>query len=583
MPTINPAFVPTKAPGTLFSALTGGDISLNIRWLMATDPAFYEVLNRPIADLAIRQLVIAKAVDTTQLRLGYQALFPFVVQPRISSNTTEIDVPIGWIWDICLSMPKKWENCRLAKIKRISGTNGTTDGYTGKLRLIFTGNIENSTTEVSLFYVDYTIDDNLTYQPQRLIAVTEAEETSAINSSEVGTICGFILFKTLDVTDDTVMSFLDVVAPPTDVTDGNSDGYFDNPAIYELSDTVAGGPSVTEDFSTTSFSHGTGLLTDSAVNPIPSIDSDVQSWITTFNYPFDSTATRLSSDNIEIPAGLFREFNLTVPAGDQPTGDTSGTFYPVWINRIEHIGTGSQLRFFFATYNVTDTASDGSPSTTLVEFASLDLSESYSDGDVVEIVPIANLQSIDSSSEDFEQHFGRGHVVLSSVWDGTTDVISDFFNELSAIVTTPQDTSFPQASTRLSSFGLSRIPKYVPTIGQSRALLGSTSRRVSKIYPSYDNRYITEQDQGLGDTIDLDNNVSVTPNDAIDRYGYSGSLAHKIIRLVIDADAIGNDPDFYEVQVLPRLRILLGRDPVFGDQWFNGTRVLFFSGDVWIG
>lgn len=582
MPTLNPAFIPTKSPGTLFSALTGGDTSLDIRWLVATDPVYYEVLNRPLADLAIRQLVIAKAVDTVELRLGYQALFPFVVQPRISSSTTEVDVPIGLIWDICLSMPQKWENCRLAKIKRISGTNGVTNGYSGKLRFIFTANVEDSTTEVALFYADYTIDSDLTYQPQRLISVTTEEESSAINASEIDTICGFIIFKTLDVSDDTVQSFLDVVEPPTDVTDGNSDGYFDSPAIYELSDTVAGGSNVTDDYSTSALSHGTGILTDSAINSIPNIDSDIQSWITTFNYPYDVTATRTSVDNITIPSGLFREFNLTAPAGDQPSGDTSGTYYPVWVSRIEKTGTDNLLRFYFATYNVTDTASGGSPSTSLVEFASLDLSESYSDGDVVDIIPITNLQDISSSSENFEQHFGRGHVVLSSVWDGTTSVISDFFDAFSSIVTTPVDTSFTQSATRISSFGLSRIPKYVPTIGQSRALLGSTSRRATQIYPSYDNRYITEQDQGLGDAIDLDNNAGITANTAIDRYGYTGSLAHRIVKLVIDASAIGSDPNFYTTHVLPRLRLLFGRDPVFGDMWFNGSRIMCYTGDVWI-
>ena len=133
--------VPTKTPGTLFSSLTTDD-TLNIRWLVSADPVMYEVLNRPIADVALRQLVIAKAVDTLQLRLGHQVLFPYVVQPRLSSNVTEVDVPIGLIWDIHASLPKKWEKLRLAKIKRLSGANSDTDGYTGTLRLIFTANIQ---------------------------------------------------------------------------------------------------------------------------------------------------------------------------------------------------------------------------------------------------------------------------------------------------------------------------------------------------------------------------------------------------------------------------------------------------------
>ena len=86
--------VPTKSPGTLFTALTGGDDTLNIRWLVATDPAMYEVLNRPIADVVVRQLVLAKAVDNLQIRLGHQTLFPYLVQPKISYGTTEVDIPI---------------------------------------------------------------------------------------------------------------------------------------------------------------------------------------------------------------------------------------------------------------------------------------------------------------------------------------------------------------------------------------------------------------------------------------------------------------------------------------------------------
>lgn len=108
--------IPTKAPGTLFSALTGGDPNLTIRWLVAADPVFFEVLNRPIADVVVRQLVLAKALDNLQVKLGHQALFPYVVQPKIASGTEVVDVPLGLIWDMHASLPKKWERLRLAKI-----------------------------------------------------------------------------------------------------------------------------------------------------------------------------------------------------------------------------------------------------------------------------------------------------------------------------------------------------------------------------------------------------------------------------------------------------------------------------------
>jgi hypothetical protein len=164
----------------------------------------------------------------------------------------------------------------------------------------------------------------------------------------------------------------------------------------------------------------------------------------------------------------------------------------------------------------------------------------------------------------------------------TTDV-ADFFNEFLSLVGTPADTIFPQASTRLSSYGVSRVPKYVPTIGQSRALRGSSSRRTVPLNPGYDNLYVTEADQGIGDQVDLDATTGITPNVAIERYGYTGALGHRIVRLVVDATAVGTNPTFYDVEILPRLTILLGRPPAFGDFWWNGTRIMFFNGDTFQG
>ena len=587
IPTITPSEVPTKAPGTLFSSFTGGDPALNVRWLTAADPAFFEALNRPLADLAVRQLVLAKAVDTLQLSLGKENLFPFLVQPVISSGSSELDVPIKWIWDMHASLPKKWENLRLAKIKRTAGENGTSTagGYTGWVRLIFTANVENSPTEVAIFYADYQIDSDLTYQLLRLGVVDSLEEATVIDPGEIETVAGFLIFRTLDMTESTNQAFFDLVAPPSDTTDSDSDGFFDNPAVYEIVDTIAGGSTVTDDFATTVLSHGTGLLTDSAWAAIPQLDSDIQSWIISFNYPYDSTANRTSVDNIVIPNGLFREFDITVPAGDNPTGDTSGTFFPAWVTRIERIGTGSnQLRFFFATFNVTDTATGGTPSTVPVEFASLDLQRSFVSGEIAEIVPIDNLQLVvGNDSLEFEQHFGRGHVVLSSLWDKTTSEVDDFFDAFDLIVDSPPDTDFSQSSTRLSSYGISRVPKYIPTIGQSDALSGSTARLTAPVHPNDDNRYVMEADQGLGNTVDLEAAAGITPNTAIDRFGFTGALTHRIVKLIVAADTLGDDPTTYNEEVLPRLRLLLGRDPQFGDWWYNGTRMMFFNGDSWQG
>lgn len=574
--------VPTTSPGNLFSTFTT-DTTLNIRWLVATDPVMFEVLNRPIADVALRQLILAKSVDTLQVQLGHQTLYPFLVQPKVTSGTSETDVPIGLIWDISVSLPKKWERVRLAKLKRISGYNDTTDGYSGKIRLIFTANVQDSTTEVAIFYADYQIDSDLTYQPTRINIVNDSEESVVINPGEEETVAGFIIFKTLDVNSEQVQAFYDLVEPPTSLTDGNSDGYYDNPSIYEVSDTINGGTAATDDYSTLATSHGTGLLTDSAINSIPQLDSDIQSWLVSFNYPFDASANRASTDGIVIPNGLFREFQITAPAGDQPTGDTSGTYYPVWISRIEKTGTGSQLRFYFATYNVTDSETGGVPSTEAIEFATLDLVNTYTDGQIVEISPIDNLLLQSSSNSEFQQHFGRGHVTLSSLWGGTSSEVADFFDAFDSIANSPADTEYTQSSTRISSFGVSRVPKYVPTVGQSKALLGSTTRRTQPINPSYNNRFICEQDQGVGNQIDLEAQPGITPYVGIDRYAYSGSLAHRFVKLVVDATVLGTDPSFYDNQILPRLRVLFGRDPAFGDFWYNGTRLMFHNGDSWQG
>lgn len=585
IPTITPSKVPSKAPGTLFSSLTGGDTTLNIRWLTALDPAFYEVLNRPLADLTVRQLVLARAVDDLQLAIGKENLYPFLIQPVIATGTVQENIPAKWIWDMSASLPKKWENLRLAKVKRVSGDNSTTSGYTGNLRLIFTANVQGNVNEVAIFSTEYDIDSDLSYQPVRLDVVDATEESNPINPGEAETVAGFLVFRTLDLTDQANIDFFDAVAPPADKTDTDGDGYYDNPAVYELADTVAGGETVTGDFSTSSLSHGTGLLTDSASNPIPELDSDINSWIKSFNYPFDVNANLLSVDNISIPPGLFKEFSITAPAGDEPTGDTSGTFYPVWVNRIERVGTGgTQIRFYFATYNVTDTDAGGAPSTTAVEFATMDLVSSYTENEIVEILPNDNLQlNTSTDSANFTQHFGRGHVVLSSVWDGTTSTIGDFFAAINSIVDSPPDTEFSISATRLSSFGVNRVPKYVPTKGESDALKGSTSRLASPIYPDYDNMYVTEKDQGLGDQVDLEAVSGITPNTSIDRYGYTGALTHKVIKLVVSADTLGDDPNTYNNDILPRLRALLGRDPQFGDFWHNGTRLMFYNGDSWQG
>jgi hypothetical protein len=63
--------------------------------------------------------------------------------------------------------------------------------------------------------------------------------------------------------------------------------------------------------------------------------------------------------------------------------------------------------------------------------------------------------------------------------------------------------------------------------------------------------------------------------------GQTGSLAHRIVTLKINSS---NDTNFtYEDDILPRLKRLLGRDPIFGDEWYDGTVFKKFNGETWLG
>ena len=184
----------------------------------------------------------------------------------------------------------------------------------------------------------------------------------------------------------------------------------------------------------------------------------------------------------------------------------------------------------------------------------------------------------------FNQHFGRGHVVLSSLWGGTSSIVDDFFDAFALVVDGEID--FTLSSTRVGSFAISRTPKYTPTMGQNQAMEGSTSRRIVPIPPSVDNLFVTEQDQGLGDAVDLESGTNINPYNGIDRYGYTGSLCHRIIRLCVDGTKLPTGTDvnaatFYNDEILPRLILLLGRAPQYGDYWYDGTRLFFNSGDQW--
>lgn len=247
MPTISPSLVPTIAPGALFDRFTT-DTSINIRWLVATDPVYFEVLNRPLADLALRQLIIAKTLDQLNLRLGHQALFPYIVQPKVLAGTSLTDVPLSMIWDMHVSLPSKWEKLRLARVKRVSGVStGTDPEHTGKLRLVFTAQQTGSITEVAVFQADMDIDSVLQYQIVRVEIPTTLDETTPIDAGEAETVDGFITFRTLDQSDTISDTFLTAIAPPI-AGPTDSSGEYITPSVYEITDSASGGESEVDDF-----------------------------------------------------------------------------------------------------------------------------------------------------------------------------------------------------------------------------------------------------------------------------------------------------------------------------------------------
>lgn len=576
MPSINAALVPTIPPGSLFNRFIE-DTKLNIRWLTPVDPCYYEVLNRPIVDVVLRQLILAKTVDQISNSMGYLSLFPFVNQPIIENGSQVANIPIRIFWDMHVSLPAKWINVRLARVDRISGSNsgsGSETEYTGTLRFIFSGNEmtdgSESTVETVLFYADYEIDSTLTYQIARVSPANTGilGFSSTLATNEANTIGGSIIFKTADTADADVSAFLEIVPP------GISAQYWV---------TSSSGADTDDDFSRVGMSHGMGLLAASAYNGIVTLESDPLNWIDAFNYPFDLDVDRTSLDGgVVIPQGLFTEFNITAPAGDLPTGETSGTsagqYYPVYISKLER--DGDDLIFTFATYNTTD-----SPGSDPIEFATLTLTRSMTGGQIIAIEPNTELAIIGDDRTGktvaelalWTQHFGRGHVKLSRIWDVSGGQVDALWDSLPEILNGINLVTFSIAHTRISSYAISRVPKFVPTQGQWQALQGTLGS------PSAANKYVTESDEGQGAAIDLEAQSGITANTAISRYGYTGTRVHKSVKLVVDSAKVSSSSTFYDDEILPRLVLLLGREPVFGDEWYNGTRFLKFNGDAWVG
>jgi len=585
MPTVNASLIPTITPGNLFDRFTT-DASLNIRWLTALDPVFFEVLNRPDVDIVVRQLILAKAVDQIELRLSHQSLFPFLVTPKVKTGTEETVLPLSWIWDMHVSLPAKWELLRLMKIKRISGTNiggSAGDAITGKLRLVFSAQQKGSASEVAMFFVDYLIDSVFTYQLNRITIADSAEEPNPIDPGEATTVDGFVTFRTQNLADAAVQDFFKKLAPPDGATDSDSDGIFDVPAVYEMVGTGPGGITTPDDFLEAALDHGTGILVDSAWNAIPDQNANVNSWLEATNFPFRIGASRTAVNGITVPKILFTEMSITAPERDEASDDDTRQNFPVWLSSIERLDDlASSLKITFSTHSI-DPA--GVPKD--VEFGTLTLERSMAPGTVVDIVPSDDLLGrVGTESESFMQGFGSGHVVLSSLWGATTDEVDNFFNSFLAILDVPPLATFTQDAGILSFLSVDRSPRWSPTRDQFSALAGSTARREVPVNPSDDNRYVTEKDDGLGDAIDFRTKPGfpdeLRENPHIEPVGYVGGLVHPIVKLVVDAEGLSADNMDYETHILPRLTCLLGRNPEFSDFWFDGTLLKFFTGNAWI-
>lgn len=574
MPTIDPNLIPTVNPGSLFYVLTSNN-SLAIRWMTQADPHYFDVYNRPVADIAVRQLIIAKSLDQVGLRLSHQGLFPFLVSPTVDINTSKISLPISWIWDCHVSLKDSYRTLRLSKIIRINGSNNpsnpsnpTSGSYTGTIRLVFTGMPISGSSEVGLFYVDYVIDSTLSFQVSYIVPCTTAEFNPSISTTEHQTIAGYIVMRTLDTV--TESAFIDSIAPS--ISDGSQ-------VDYEISDTVIGGSGVEGDYTFPSVVHGTGMLVPSAYNLVPPMGVDYSSILNALNYPWRVGANLDSIDgtstgNVAIPVGMFSQFMLAAPVGDRDPAIEDN--FPVFCTRIRRLDSlANKIEFIFSTYNTII----GSNNKELIEFASLTLTRGSLPGTIVEIVPFNNLRNNTSPDwEIFFQNFGSGYVILSDTWTISTSIES-FFDTFLQIINEPADRLF---NAQLGEFALHRTPMQIPTLGESSALAGSTARRLNPINPSDKNRYVCESDQGIGDQVDFVA-AGFTENSDIDNVGYVGSLLCRSITLRVNS---ANDANFnYDSDILPRLQKLLGRLPIHRDEWFDGVVWKRFDGlsGTWIG
>jgi hypothetical protein len=240
--------------GNTYSVLTNNN-TISVRWLNENDPHYFDVYNRPIADLTYRQLILSKSIDDLGVQTGVRNTYPFLNQPILDSGTG-INLPTSWIWDMRVTISDTYQNLRLAILQRYPTSNNI-------IRLVFTGDTESSTTEVGLFYVDYEIDSILSYQIRRASRVTSDEHPNPVIPN---TLEGYVTLRTVD--QDEYSEFFNALIPPVTST----------PIDYEVQDSPPGGLSVDGDFSNSALVHGTGLLSVSSyvsLNDFETIIDDI--------------------------------------------------------------------------------------------------------------------------------------------------------------------------------------------------------------------------------------------------------------------------------------------------------------------
>jgi len=541
MPSIDPDLVPSVSISDIFDELvTNNDYS--VRWLTGIDPLYFDVYNRPISDMAMRQLIMAKALTNLSYRLNHQSNFPFVETPVVINGSETVNLP-SLMWDMHVTLLGSWTNLRLAKVARMSGVNGSSP--TGRIRFIFTA--DRNSVETHLFYVDYTINTTMTYQLDRINAVDMSWTTPNIPSNEEATINGYVIFKTLDVDDSVMAGFVSLVAPPESASAGDygSDSDYDDPAVYAVADNTIG-----TIFGAT-INHGSGIVTSSAFNISVPTDTTIEPWLEAFNFPFNVSATRRSITPIvtTIPSLLFAELNINAP-DDQKA----------WISRIVRNDTPQSATFYLST-----TGYDS----TVVEFAYFTITPTDDYKDEITVYPYETLYDTTTSGQ--MQGFGNGRGILGPAF-GTSE-ITDFFTALDTISDSPAILYFSQDATLLSMLALSLSSTTVPTSDMFDASSGTSGT------PSSTNKYVTEADSGRGDTVSLADEFGHVSG--ISNTGYMQTRIQRLVDLSID-----HTGTFTQDQLTERLKYLFGlessEDFEFGMMWFNGTSLNFFTGSEWI-